>query len=231
MRRVPATVVALLSDDPDLGARLPEDQRRPAGDAARAVIVDWSDDEHARLPAAVLEPGAFGLLVLSGWLGLRMRSGHVQRLELVGSGDLVRPWTGTQADAVWAIIEPARLAVLDRTFAIRVSAWPEIAEALMERLVLRSRRLVQQMTAAAHRSAEDRVLLMLAQLGERWGVITPEGVRLPIPLTHGMLGDMTGTRRPATTTAIARLRRSGRLTMTSTGHFLIPAEPLDRSSL
>jgi hypothetical protein len=222
---------------PELAARLSADERERACLKVRARVLSWPDEEPGTIPDEVLEPGAFGLLLLDGWLSLRIESAGATRMEIVGPGDLLRLWLPNE-DVVaapsrlgWRILSPARLAILDRSFATTISPWPEISEALLERLVMRARKLVLQMTAEAQRRAEDRILLVLWQLADRWGSVTPQGVTVRVPLTHQMLADLTGTRRPPVTTAIGQLRRDAVLATTDEGLFvLLGPSPADGDS-
>lgn len=108
-----------------------------------------------RVPAGPWQPRAalgqgdthFGLLVLDG---LRIRAvivGHTTCGELVGPGELLRPWDdfGDWApmpfEVDWKVIDPVRIAVLDRDFAHVVAAWPSLINAFMERAVERSHSL------------------------------------------------------------------------------------------
>lgn len=219
-------VAVLLDELPDLGTRLSADEFAAASRALRTHTVTMTEAP-LTIPDSVRERGAYGLLVLDGWLGYRIREHGVQRLELLGPGDLIRPWVqnedvvGPRAAPDWSVLARARLATLDRRFSLVASRWPEIGEALMHRLVLRSRRLVAQMAAAAQRNAEDRVLLALWQLAERCGTVGPEGIRISVRLTHNTVGELVGTRRPPTSAAIGRLKRQGRLDTTSDGRFVL----------
>ena len=220
-------VVRILDEPWELGARLSDEERALATPAVRAHTLRWHGRTPGAIPAEAQQPGALGLLVLEGALGLRVRGGSVTRLELLGPGDLLRPWSNLESIVSeppvpeWELYEPVRVAVLDREFTVATARWPEIVEALTNRLVLRSRQLVVQMTAAAQRRAEDRMLMMLQQLADRWGSVGPDGVRVRVPLTHRMLADMTGTSRPAASGAISRLRRAGMLATDADGRFVL----------
>ena len=56
---------------------------------------------------------------------------------------------------------------------------------------------------------ERRLILKLRQLAERWGKVTPEGVRLDLRVTHQELGDMIGAARESITVALGRLQEQG----------------------
>src|SRR4051795_12587511 len=75
-----------------------------------------------------LDPrGHFGLLILEGVLIRRVRFGRRPVLELVGPGDILRPWVGLGEDSAlhlnseWRVHERTDLAILDRRFASRVA--------------------------------------------------------------------------------------------------------------
>src|SRR3954454_15172633 len=102
-----------------------------------------------------LEPvGHFGLLVIEGILIRRVRFGRGPVLELVGPGDVLRPWVGlgpgsslTQPSH-WRVHERTDVAVLDRRFAARVAQWPEVPAAIMDRYVRRARLLTLHLSIA-----------------------------------------------------------------------------------
>lgn len=56
-------------------------------------------------------------------------------------------------------------------------------------------------------------MLKLRQLAERWGKVTPEGVRLDLRVTHQELGDMIGAARESITVALGRLQEQGEITV------------------
>lgn len=47
--------------------------------------------------------------------------------------------------------------------------------------------------------------MLLWHLAFRWGRVTPEGVLLPIRLTHSVLADLVASRRQSVTSGLARL--------------------------
>ena len=54
-----------------------------------------------------------------------------------------------------------------------------------------------------------RLLLLLWHLAARWGKVEPGGVRLPLPLTHLLLGRLVGAERPSVSHALKRLAAAG----------------------
>src|SRR5437763_1397840 len=61
----------------------------------------------------------FGLLILDGLLGRRVRVGRTVGTELLGVGDIIRPWDDAYpfelipAALDWRVFSPTRMAVLD----------------------------------------------------------------------------------------------------------------------
>lgn len=58
---------------------------------------------------------------------------------------------------------------------------------------------------------ERRLLFKLRQLGEHWGRVTPEGVRLDLRVTHQELANMVGAARESVTVAFGRLQEQGEI--------------------
>jgi hypothetical protein len=82
------------------------------------------------------------------------------------------------------------------------------------RHVRRVRSLAFQRAIAQLPRVDDRMLVLLWALAERWGRVSPDGVRVPVGLPHRMLATLVGARRPSVTTALtgwrARARRAHR---------------------
>ena len=168
------------------------------------------------MPQSVRE--GFGLLILDGVVVRRI--GHRRRggAELLGPGDVLRPWDAdgdsgsmTALPTTWRAIEPLQLAVLDQRFAMRVAAYPEIAARLMVRAVERSKNVLVQMAIAHHARIDDRLELALWHVAERWGRVTPNGVAITLRLTHELLADLVAAQRPSVTLSLQHLERDGRV--------------------
>ena len=206
----------VLELDPDLGVELQEAEldRARVRLAARSYELApgvWEMSRPAR------EAGAYGLLVVSGRLALRTSIAERATLELLGSGDLLQPWvqlgpeTSAPPTAGWQVLERSQLLLLDREFAATAAPWPEVASALMYRLVLRSRRLCYQLAVNTAPQVEQRLLYSLWALADRWGRVTEEGTLLSLGLTHQQLAELVAAQRPSVSTALSRLREDGRI--------------------
>jgi hypothetical protein len=148
--------------------------------------------------------------------------------ELVGAGDLIRPWCAGDfgvlgSDVRWNVLAPTRFAVLDRDFAGRAAPFPAVTTALIERLDRRGQRLAELRTISNLVRVEDRLLGLMAHLGERWGRVTAAGLVVPLALSHRTLGDLVGARRPTVSTAAAKLARRGELERRPDGSWLMPS--------
>ena len=160
-------VIRVLEADPDLAEGLSSEQElfARATAVARVDALDlgeWRADEE--YPGV---PGHLGLLMLDGLLARDMRIGDRTCLELLGPGDILRPWVKLAAfssvpiDSHWTVVEPARIAVLDRRFAVTMIRFPEIAGAILDRMMARSRWLAFHLAVCHLRLIEERLLVVL----------------------------------------------------------------------
>jgi CRP/FNR family cyclic AMP-dependent transcriptional regulator len=224
-------VIRVFEHDPDLLEGVDE----PVAASLRAHIVTPRIDAEpgAWQPARAVpqQTGHLGLLVVDGLLVRTLRLVERECSEIVGPGDLIRPWDGELLDesvpgySQWRVLQPTTLASLDACFATRVARWPTIAAALLARSALRCRSLVHQATIAHVRHADTRVLLVLWHLADRWGRVTPQGVLVPVPLTHQLLAQLTCLQRPTVSSALSHLARDGQVTRLEPRGWLLHAEP------
>jgi hypothetical protein len=208
-----AGTIHILEADPDIGARLPAAALADANQAAVAAVVEIERGPWVGMPSSV-DPGAIGFLVLEGIIALSVEVAGRTNVELVGPGDIIRPWTeGPEATLPqrmrWNVIVPVRLAWLDREFALRTGRWPEIGAALMQRLVQRANHLLFQRALAAIPRVDERLLLLLWDFADRFGRVRADGVHLPLPMSHSLLAGLVAAQRPSVTTALGKLRRAG----------------------
>jgi len=102
---------------------------------------------------------------------------------------------------------PASLVVLDRGVAAELAAWPEIMASLLDRLTERSERLAITQAISQLTGVDRRLLTLFWHLAERWGRVGTDGVVVPLALTHRMLGQLVGARRPTVSSGM-RARRA-----------------------
>ncbi|MGA2010523.1 MAG: Crp/Fnr family transcriptional regulator [Solirubrobacteraceae bacterium] len=207
----------LLDLDVDLAETLDGRMRMVARPAVTAVTFEADAGELdlcERLAAA--SPGP-GLLILDGVVSIAIKVGDRTAAELVGAGDIVdacQPDADEMLSCIteWRGLVPTRFAVLDAEFAQRVAPWPALMAALLRRTERRARNLNVQRAIAFQPRLEVRLALLLWHLAARWGRVEPGGIRLPLPLTHQLLGRLVGAERPSVSHALARLSRAGLVT-------------------
>jgi len=108
-------------------------------------------------------------------------------------------------------------------FGVRLAPYPEVTGALIGRALQRARSLAVTMAIAHQRRVDRRLLMLFWHLADRWGRVTPAGVRVPLQVTHQILADLVASRRPAVTTALAQLEHAGHVTRIESG-WLLAAE-------
>lgn len=161
--------------------------------------------------------GWLGMLVIDGLLLRQIDLDGLPCCELLGPGDVLRPWdeedgaATVQTRASWRVLQPARLALLDAGFARRAARWPSVSAELMRRGIGRSRSLTVLLAATQARRADVRLRALFLHLADRWGRMTPHGVVLELVLTHKVISQLTGLRRPSVSIALAELERSGEI--------------------
>jgi hypothetical protein len=217
--------IALFEDFPDLLDGLRSDDAANARRIrARVVVLERGPWEPPSL--RMRAHSHFGFLILDGTLLRRVRLGGRSAGELLGRGDLVQPWQhGSPYDSIvatpgWELLERTRLGVLDRGFAARVAPYPEVAAALVTRASERARMLAFQHVASHIPSLDSRLLALMWAFADRWGRVTPDGIAIPLRLTHAILAELAGASRPSVSTALGRLERAGSLRRAPTGWLL-----------
>lgn len=175
-------------------------------------------------------PGHLGLLVIDGLMTRDVVLDSTLATELVGRGDVLRPSDHDSRDApvpfdiAWQVLEPARMAVLDRQFAQAAMHWPEVMEVLFRGAVRRAQSLAIGLAVSNMRRVDQRLLSLMWYLADRWGKVTPAGVRVPLKLTHQTLGRLVGAQRPSVSTALGQLAEDGILTRAADGTWVLHGE-------
>ena len=229
--------VRLLEEDPDLAGLLSGPRR---ADAERDLVVRvhrlgvgvW---DVSRLEGASADH--VGLLLLEGVVAREVIVADHVSAELLGPGDLLRPWQPASkagllpVDVLWSVLSPSAFAVLDRRFAGELARWPEVTAALFDRLSERSLRLATTQAISQLTRVDRRLKALLWHLAERWGRVSGDGVIVPLALTHRILGQLVGARRPTVSTALGELADRGELIRRLDGSWVLRGSPPDASAL
>jgi CRP/FNR family cyclic AMP-dependent transcriptional regulator len=218
--------VYVLDHDAGLRSVLPEPERARARQHAVAAVVelptgDWS-------PHAEASPRAeLGLLVLEGLLIRDVTVADARCGELVGPGALLRPNDDRATDAPmrheigWRIVEPTRLAVLDRRFLRVATHWPALVTALVARATERAHNLGVLVSIHSLKRVDTRLLAYFWHLADRFGKVTADGVLVPLALTHRQLALLVGAQRPSVTSALGTLAERNLLRRDERGSWLL----------
>lgn len=224
-------MVALVDADPDLAdcvgaGELVRARRDGLATVRRLSPGPWD-------VRTALEPDIHhrGFLVVDGLLSREVDVLGRRCVELLGSGDVMRPWSWddegshVQAEVGWTVLEPTSLAVLDRALVERLVPFPAIGVELFTRGTRRAHALAVALAIAHHQRVDDRLVLSLWHLAERWGRVGVDGVALVLPLGHQRLADLVGASRPSVTTALGELARAGTVLRRADGAWLLPGDP------
>lgn len=169
-----------------------------------AALLDGAARDRARRDALTrvrrLSPGAWdagasvepdihhrGFLVVDGLLTREVDVLGRRCVELIGPGDVLRPWrwddngSHVRAEVGWTVLEPTRLAVLDHGLVSRMVPWPELGVELFSRGIRRAHQLAVALAIAHHQRIDDRLLLTLWHVAERWGRVGRDGIVVDLP--------------------------------------------------
>jgi CRP/FNR family cyclic AMP-dependent transcriptional regulator len=225
-------VAPLLDLDPDLGQFLDGEAREAARRQLLVPVRRLAPGPWDTASLTVADPGHVGLLLLDGVLARELLAADIVSTELLGAGEVLRPWEISpdpallRVDVRWNVLSEARLAVLDRRMAQHLSDFPEITSQLVERLSKRSQRLAVAQAISQLNRVDQRLLTLFWHLAERWGRMTGDGVLIPLTLSHRMLSQLIGARRPTVSTALGELTRAGQLRRLDNGTWLLTGEPV-----
>jgi CRP/FNR family transcriptional regulator, cyclic AMP receptor protein len=221
----------LLDADPQLATVLEEAALEVARRHVIAPVVAITPGSFEPTSAAKAHPGHLGLLMLDGLILRDTALLDVAMPELLGPGDIIRPWeeelagSSVEVDVLWTVAEPTRVAVLDREVASVLARWPELVAGLLERAVERSRHLAVLAGIGHLKRVDQRLLALLWHLADRFGKVESRGVIVPMRLTHELLAAAIGARRPSTTTALRDLGRRGLVSRDAGGAWILHGGP------
>jgi CRP/FNR family transcriptional regulator, cyclic AMP receptor protein len=143
-----------------------------------------SAQDGRQLTLAMLDEGeAFGLVPVNG-------------------DDLHDAYAEAMSDCVLRVVPAADL---ERTAAEH----PQVALNLMRSLSQRLRSVEDRLESLAFRGVAARLAGQLLELMERYGRVTPQGIRIDERFTHMQLAEMIGTSRETLTKVLNELRESG----------------------
>jgi CRP/FNR family transcriptional regulator, cyclic AMP receptor protein len=122
------------------------------------------------------------------------------------------------------VVRVLRLGDLERA----ISAHPQVALNLMRTLSLRLRHAEDQIESLAFRAVPSRLAAKLLELMDRYGRVTPNGIRIDQRFTHLQLAEMIGTSRETLTKVLNELREEGLLDVRDRLIWILDPDGLER---
>jgi hypothetical protein len=162
---------------------------------------------------ATLRPGDFAEIQLvaveEGLVVLRSAVPGSSRRTITchaGAGALV---LSPGADEVLVALSDVTLHLISNRERERLLESPEAAAALLDGLAETLRQKHSTIANLARLHHVDRIRETLVELARTHGRVGAEAIRLDFPLTHELLGEMTGSARETVTRALDELERDG----------------------
>ena len=225
----PPAIGLILDLDPDLGSGVGEEEWGLARSACRGELFCLPTGVWRVSDSAGERDDLLGFVIVEGLVcrevGLRDR----YMLELLGPGDVLqlpvavpdRPRLGGPVRLTAAV--DTVLVALGDSLARAAGRWPGLLAVVHRRVEAQRESLAIQGLIAHLPRVEQRFLLTLWHLADRWGRVTPDGTLLSLPLTHDLLGQLTAARRSTVTLAVSSLESDGYIRRTDDGAWLLTA--------
>jgi CRP-like cAMP-binding protein len=206
-------LVNLAAALPDILASVPAEDRRLAERTLVMPLISARDEDLAEVIGTM--PGAFDFLIVEGVVLKETTLARRSALELLGPGDVLAPpltVTGqleSRAVSRYLAHGPASLAAIQDRFRDAARRWPGLADFLHGCLGRQTHRASMHLAMLHLPRVEDRLIALFADLAERFGRVTAQGIVIELPLTHEVIGGLVGSRRPTVSLALNRLASDG----------------------
>lgn len=216
----------VLEIDPDLGAHVPEAERDRVRTAARGRLISLRPGQWQLGALLTDSTQLVGFLLSEGRVCSETTLRDRSLIEFFGPGDIL---PASDEDDLGGLVDPPAITVLQDTVLVALGAtfvraaarWPGLLTAVVHRLERQRRRLAVQALIVHLPQAKHRLLLVLWHLSLSWGHVTPDGVHVPLRLTHDILGQLTAARRPTVSLAVKELHAEGCLQRREDGTWLL----------
>jgi biotin operon repressor len=171
-------------------------------------------------------PGAF-LAIERGFVVLRASAPAAPRSIITceaGPGRIALP---PAPDEVLVALTTAGLTVIDAATRNELLRLPSIAGRVIDQLSFALRQKQEAIANLASPRHVERVRCKLLQLGQSYGHVVHEGIRIDFPVSHALLAEMIASSRETVTRALDELERSGFVVREGGSYYLlVPAEAL-----
>jgi CRP/FNR family transcriptional regulator, cyclic AMP receptor protein len=201
---------------PDIAETLAPEERQVAERLLSAPLLTARD---AALPAVLAAEceAAFGFLVVEGAVLKETILGTISALEVLGPGDVLAPpltrirQLDFRAVSRYVALGDVSIAALGVRFTRVAARWPQISTFLHARLGEQTHHASMNLAMLHLPRAQDRIIALFTDLGERFGRVTADGIVIDLPLTHDLVGRLIGSRRPTVSLALQTLDDQGAL--------------------
>ena len=193
-----------------------------AGVVARRLAIGPGTGGTARLAGI----GAHPALVIEGAILRTTRIGQRASALLHGPGDVLAGSGSEPApfEARARALTPSIVVVLDPPMLGSIAGAPALATRVSRAVEAQADMLGLQALLGQLTSIAERLDIILPLLAERWGTVSAHGVMLPAFLTHTVLAELIGVRRPSLTTALAELVARGTMRRLDDRRWLLSPE-------
>ena len=212
--------VALTDVLPEIVALIPVGDHRLARRVLHVPVLPAAGELDHVLAA---HPDAFDFIIVDGLVLKQTRYAGRSSLELLGPGDVLAPplsrvrQLDSRAISSYRTHGDALLAALDSPFRSAARRWPQLSDVLLDRLARQTHRASMHLAVLHIPRAEDRVVALFSDLAERFGRVTDDGIIIDIELTHKLIGQLIGSRRPTVSLALEALSIDQTLTRAGAG--------------
>jgi CRP/FNR family transcriptional regulator, cyclic AMP receptor protein len=212
----PVSKASLATVLPDILATVPPEDRRLAERTLMMPLMSALDEDLADVIATEI-PDAFDFVIVDGVVLKETTLARRPALELLGPGDVLAPPLTTirqlesRAVSRYMAHGPVSLIAIQGHFRDAVRRWPGLADFLHERLGRQTHHASMHLAMLHLPRIEDRLIALFADLAERFGHVTADGILIDLPLTHEVIGGLVGSRRPTVTLALHKLASDGLL--------------------
>jgi CRP/FNR family transcriptional regulator, cyclic AMP receptor protein len=221
--------VALIEVDPQLASGLDPEQREMARAALIAGAIRLPVGQWAEPPAEYGVGNPYGVFVVHGFVLRTVTIGERTTAQLFGPCDVMQAWPADDVpspvpvEVSWSVLRPTVLARLDDRVLAMAARFPSVLRQIGWRTSSQAGRGGLQVAMARVPRLEERLLLLFWTLTERWGQMTPNGMLLPVRLTHETIASLTAASRPPVSSALSQLSRDGLLRRMDEGWLLTSA--------
>lgn len=153
-------------------------------------------------------------------------------LALLDEGEAfgAAPMAGSRPRRVEALESATVLSCTEDELARLIEAAPTFGVRVLALLLESARQVGDELARLAFCAVPARLAARLLDLMERYGRVTPAGIRIDVRFTHMQLSAMIGTSRETLTKALGELRSSGAIDVRDRLIWVLDAQALETAS-